>query len=466
MFEPKPLKRFLIGLFVVAAGFAAVGGYAAASREREYRKLVAVGDSALARDDTFVAVEAFSGAIALRPDSMLAYLKRGEAYYRRGELQNARRDLRFAASLDATSVRVFEALGDVNYGLREYERAADRYADCLRLDDSSSRIQYKLGLAHYHAGRPAAALRPLVRAVSMDPRDANAEYVLGLALRDLGRTKEAVDALRRAVKLAPAFTEARAELATVYEALGRTGEEIEELEALAALSPRPERAVALGLAYARAGRTNQAVLTLGSAAERFPDTAQVYVALGRVWLDVAQGRNDRIALSKAIEALEGALTTADPTSEALGLFGRALYVSGDLETAEQTLLDAVARTPIDPIAFAYLADVAERLGHMERAKDALLGYRALVPIRDPEADRIAPPVRIADLAVKAGDPVTAARWYRLAAEASPDNPRLLARLAEAAWSAGDQALARSSLARARELQPNDPALRALALRMR
>ncbi len=465
MFEPKPLKRFLIGLFVVAAGFAAVGGYAAASREREYRKLVAVGDSALARDDTFVAVEAFSGAIALRPDSMLAYLKRGEAYYRRGELQNARRDLRFAASLDTTSVRVFEALGDVNYGLKEYERAADRYADCLRLDDSSARVQYKLGVAHYHAGRPAAALKPLSRAVAMDPRDANAEYVLGLALRDLGRTSEGLDALRRAVALSPAFTEARAELAAVYETLGRTGDEIEQLEALAALGPRPERAVALGLAYARAGRTNQAVMTLGSAAERFPDTPQVYVALGRVWLESAQARNDRIALSKAIEALEGALTTADPTSEALALFGRALFISGDLDTAEQTLLEAVARRPVEPIAFVYLADVAERLGRTAAAKDALVSYRALVPTRDQEAERFAPAVRIADLAMKADDAGTAARWYRQAVADSPNNVRLLGRLAEAAWSAGDQALARTSLARALELQPRDPALRALARRI-
>lgn len=466
MFEPKPLKRFLIGLFVVAAGFAAVGGYAAASREREYRKLVAVGDSALSRDDTFVAVEAFSGAIALRPDSMLAYLKRGEAYYRRGELQNARRDLRFAASLDGTSVRVFEALGDVNYGLKEFERAADRYADCLRLDDSSPRVQYKLGLAHYHAGRPAAALKPLERAVGMDPRDANAEYVLGLALRDLARPKEALESLRRAVRLAPAFTEARAQLANLYGALGRTSDEIEQLEALAALGPRPERAVALGLAYARAGRTNQAVLTLGSAAERFPDTAQVYVALGRVWLDVAEARNDRIALSKATEALEGALTTADPTSEALGLFGRALYVSGDLDTAEQTLVDATSRMPVDPIAFVYLADVSERLGHADRATRALVSYRALQPTASAEAERLAPPVRIADLAMRAGDPATATRWYRHAADASPANVRVLAHLADAAWSSGDQALARASLARALELQPHDPTLRSLARRIR
>ncbi|MGE5812908.1 MAG: tetratricopeptide repeat protein [Acidobacteriota bacterium] len=460
------MKRFLIGLFVVVTGLAAVGGYVAASREREYRNLVAVGDAALARDDTFVALEAFSGAIALRPGSMLAYLKRGEAYHRRGELQNARRDLRMAASLDSTSVRVFEALGDVNYSLKEYERAGDRYEDCLRLDDSSPRVQYKLGLAEYHAGKAAAALAPLGRAVAMDPRDPNAQYVLGLALRDLGRTDDAIRALKRAVLLAPASAEPRVELATIYESVGRSGDQIEQLEALAALGPAPERAVALGLAYARAGRTNQAVVTLSNAVDRFPDTSLVYLALGRVWLQTAQARDDRIALRKAVEALEGALTAADPTSEALALFGRAVYLSGDVEAAEQTLVDAVGRMPVEPLAFIYLADAAERLGHTDRAKDALVSYRALLPDSDDTAERLASPVRIASLAMKSGDAVTAARWYRRAADASPNNTGLLQRLVDAAIKSGDPAFARASVQRALERRPDDPALLALSRQVR
>jgi tetratricopeptide (TPR) repeat protein len=460
------LKRFLIGLFVVAAGFAAVAGYSAASQEREYRQLISVGDAALARDDTYVAVEAFSGAVALDRDSMLAFLKRGQAYHRRGELQNAQRDLRTATTLDPASVRAFEALGDVTFALRQYERAADRYAACVRLDDSSARVFYKLGLAQYYAGRPAAAIAPLTRAVSLDTRYAEAQYVLGLAFRDLGRAEEAMGALRRAVSLAPALTEARAELATIYRNLGRSREEVEQLEALAALGPDPERAVALGLAYARAGRTSQAVLALGSAAERFPDAPQVYVALGRVWLEAAEARNDRIALQKAMEALEGALTASDPTSEALALFGRALFLSGDTETAEQTLLDAVSRTPVEPLAFFYLAEVAERVKRFDRAAKALVSYRALLPGDDREAERIAPSARIAEFARRSGDPATSLQWYRRASGLDPSNGRLLGRLAEAALLTGDQELARRSLARAIELAPADPMVRGLQQKIR
>lgn len=459
------MKRFLLALFVVAAGVAGVAGYSAASRDREYRRLVADGDTALKRDDSFFAVEAFSAAIGLKPDSMLAYLRRGEAYRRRGELQAARRDLRTAVELDPGAPRALEALGDVQYAMRQYERAADRYGDCLRLDDTSPRVQYKLGLAQYHAGRPAAAVPPLTRAAALDPTMAEAEYVLGLALRDLLRTGEALRALSRAVALSPALVEARAELAAVYGSLGRTTDEIQQLEALAALSPRPERSVALGLAYARDGRINQAVLTLGRAAERFPDNAQIYVTLGRVWLDLAETRHDRIALSKATEALEAALSTADPSSEALALFGRALYLQPDLTTAEQTLIEATERLPVDPISYVYLAEASERLGHIARARDALVDFRALVGDSSPEARRIAPPVRIAELSVKIGDAPSAVTWYRRASEAAPSDARLLGRLAVAAWTAGDHPLARTSLTRALELAPADPALRSLQRRI-
>lgn len=459
------MKRFLLGLFVVAAGFAAVAGYWAASRERDYRSLLAVGEAAIARGDTFVAIEAFSGALALKPDGMLAYLRRGEAYQGRGDLQNARRDLLRASELDPAATRPLEALGDVTYGLREFEHAADRYAEAVRRDDSSPRLLHKLGLASYHAGRAGAAVQPLSRAVALNPQHAESHYVLGLALGDLRRTDEALEALTRAVALEPGLTAARTELATLYGALGRTAEEIEQREALAALDAHPERSVALGLAYARAGRIHEAVLTLGATAERFPQHPQVYLALGRVWLEDARARDDRIALRKALEALESALTTAEPSSEALALFGHALYLSGDLEAAEQTLLDAVNRTPVEPAAYAYLADVAERLGRPAQAAHALIAFRALLG-DDVPAREAASPARIGDLSLRGADPVTAVTWYRRAAEAAPTDARIQTRLAEAAWAAGHRDLARAALARALELQPEDRAARRLQQRIR
>ena len=106
--------------------------------------------------------------------------------------------------------------------------------------------------------------------------------------------------------------------------------------------------------------TDRAVSTLRQASERYHDAAGVDVALGRVWLEAAQLHGDRIALAKALEALEGAVGT-DDSSEALTLFGRALLLASDQELAERMLQDATTREPVDPTAFFYLADAAERL---------------------------------------------------------------------------------------------------------
>src|SRR5207248_10787329 len=117
------MKALLIAAVAVSA-LAVALAYQVAARDRDYRALLARGDTALHEDQTFGAIEAYSGAIALHPDSMLPHLRRAETYQRRGELDEAARDFRAAAALDPTATRPLEALGDVLYGMKRLERAA------------------------------------------------------------------------------------------------------------------------------------------------------------------------------------------------------------------------------------------------------------------------------------------------------------------------------------------------------
>ena len=131
----------------VAAAALVVGGVLAWTtirQDREFQRLIAAGDAAVAQDQTFTAIEAFSGALALKGDSMLAYLKRGDTYRRRGELAAALRDLRQASALEPTAPRPVELLGDVNAGMERYERAIEHYRQFIALDDRSPRVLYKL----------------------------------------------------------------------------------------------------------------------------------------------------------------------------------------------------------------------------------------------------------------------------------------------------------------------------------
>ena len=202
------MKRSIV-LAAVLALTATCGAvaYQALARDRNYRALVLRGDAALADDQTFAAIEAYSGAIALRPDAMLAYVRRGETYRRRGDrgdLDQAARDFRAAARLDPTATRPLEDLGDVLYQQQRYSQAAEIYARYLRLDDRSARVSYKLALTHYSAGNLDAALSTLHQVLRLNDKMADAYYLMGMCLRDEQRIPDALNAVQKAVSLSPA----------------------------------------------------------------------------------------------------------------------------------------------------------------------------------------------------------------------------------------------------------------------
>jgi tetratricopeptide (TPR) repeat protein len=458
------VKRVLLvmALLAITAVGAAVA-YQSAAREREYRELMAQGDSAVASGDALAGIEDYSGAIVLRPDSMLSHLRRGETYRQRGDLDNAARDFREASALDPTATRPLEQLGDILYQQQRYKAAIDAYEARLRLDDRSASIRYRIGLTHYRDHNLDAALAALRAASALDPQSADVHYLVGVCLREKGKPTEALTELGKAVQLSPGSVAAREELADLLGSLNRHAEEIEQLDVLAALDSRLERRVAVGLAHARAGHLDLAVLTLGSALERAPDQPVLYGALGRVWLDIAETRSDRPdAIGKALEALARAASSPTATSEVKTLYGRALRDDHQLDAAEQVLQQATERFPVDPTAFSELATVAEQLKHYDTARTALVSYNALVE-DDVEFSRRA--LKIGVLSLSVDDPATAIAWLTRASAAAPDDLRTLVALAEAELKAGNRDAAQATLKRGLQLDPANIQLRGLSKRL-
>jgi tetratricopeptide (TPR) repeat protein len=457
------MKRTAVIALLVSASLLAVLGWQAVARQREYARLIGEGDRALSRGETFLAVEAYSGAITLRRDGMLAYLKRGETYRRRGETGAALRDLRKAAELDPTATKPLELLGDLNSSLERYARAQESYEAYLRLDDRSPRVFYKLALARYRLGNPQQGVVPLRQALAIDDRFPPGHYLLGLCLKSLGQTPDAIVSLERAVQLEPGLGAAREELADLYSAARRDKEAINQLEALAALEPgRPERQLALGLAYGRAGRSDLAVITLRRLAEDHPEDPEIYVAIGRVWLEAAEAQRDRVALNKAIEALDSVARRSPPGTDALMLLGRAQMLAGDTGAAERTLKQATAQFPVDPAALLQLANIAERVGHLGTAREALIRYTAISGDGIPPVDRA---IHLGDLSIRLNEPAAAAAWYAKASESPLATSATFARLAESQFRAGDQAGAMVSVERGLQREPKNATLLGLQKRL-
>jgi tetratricopeptide (TPR) repeat protein len=444
-----------VGLLALAV----VGGTLAYQglRARDYRELLGQGEAALSRGELFAAIEAYSGAIALRPDSMIAYLRRGETYEQRGEIDAAVRDYRVAATLDPAAPRPREAVGDALSRRGRYVRAAEAYEDRLRLDDSSAAVMNKLAFARYRAGNLDGALDAVKQSLELSDSAPEAHYLLGLCLRERGELATAIDAFERSIELAPQLAPPREELADLYASLGRRADELGQLRLLAEIDRgHPGREVAIAEALSRAGRRELAILSLGDALERMPDEPLLYTALGRTWLDTAELPSSRPdALPKALAALARVSSSENAGSGALTLYGRALLLSGQDEAAERALRRAVQAFPVDPDAFGALALASWRLGRSQAVRDALADYETLAATPEKFTTGV---VGAARFAMLLDDPAGAAVLFAAAASTRPADVRLLIDLADAQLRSGDLDAARTTIRRGLQTYPREPTL--------
>jgi tetratricopeptide (TPR) repeat protein len=441
---------------LVIAAVAGVLVVQQATRNRRYLQLLESGQQALDAGNSYLAIEAFSGALTLRPDSMVAYYHRGEAYRAQSRAEEAIRDFRAALRLAPGAAQPLIALGDLN-NATDPSQAAMWYARAAHLQSDDPSLLYKLGLARYRSGNPAEAIEPLRRAIARNDSLADSHYLLGLAYRDLWRLNEAMAALERAVKLAPTLIAAREELAALYRAAGRSTDEVAQLRALAALDEAPERIVDIALAQARQQQFDAALATLRELAGTASADSRAQLAIGRVQLARAE-EGERAAVPPALAALEKALGATARRSEGLALFGRALAIGGEHDRAERILLEAVATSPIDPDAYAYLADACETLGHFGEARDALMALDALQGDTAPAAIRARRALRIGTLSLRANDAAVAADYLMQAISAGEDDAHSLAQLAQARWLLRDRNGARNAIQRGLLEAPGDTEL--------
>jgi tetratricopeptide (TPR) repeat protein len=423
--------------------------------DRQYRALLASGDEHLASGDTATAIEAFSGALALRPSSMVAHLRRGEAYRADRRVDEAVRDLLDAARLAPDSTAPALSLGDLYDAEQDWPRAANWYGQAaLRLQTPA--LLYRLALARYRSGSAAAAIDPLQRIVARDDTAGEAYFLLGLAYRDTRRPEDAVKALERAVRIAPSLLAAREELADLYRTQGRAVDEMAQLQALAALDERPARTVAIAVAETRMGQLDASVATLSEVAKADPADPAVALALSRVFLTRAERTLDRPSAIRALAILSGTPADGLNSSERIALLGRAQYLAGDWSRAERTLTDAVRTAPVDLEAFGFLADAAERLGHDADARDALANLDALQGDTASAAARASRARRMGTISLRLGDAAAAARSLVQATDLGAADASTLALLAQAQWQAGDRSGARAALARAVTADGHNP----------
>ena len=273
------VRRTVLAVVLVAvAGVAGALAYRRPGQRAGIRPPDCRGRRAVAGERPFQAIEAYSGAIALKPDSMLAYLKRGAVYQAQNELEAALRDFRSAAELDpelAARARIARRRQRRARPARARHRALRGLYHASTIATPASSTSW--GCARYRAGRDCCRDgQRLQQALAIDPAMGEAHYLLGLVQRDLGQAAGRSQVARRGGTALPGQPDGRARSAGRCLSAGRRSRQGDQ-SARGAGGPRARarrRLVAVGLAQARAGRDDAAVITLGRAVERFPDAPQ------------------------------------------------------------------------------------------------------------------------------------------------------------------------------------------------
>lgn len=214
---------------------------------------------------------------------------------------------------------------------------------------------------------PGLAAPTLERALSLQPAYADAHALLGQALIALNRAEEARSHLEEAVQLAPESPLARSLLGLHYLQMDDAAAARPHLEAAYDLDPQnPAFSLYLARAYANLGNYVAARVWLQEATRLAPEDPIIWRQVTRFYL--ARGL---VGAGEGIEAAQTLVELAPQSAVAHDLLGRALFLAGDAERAQEELMKAVELDPTLAQAHYHLGQTYAYLGRQEDARDAL-----------------------------------------------------------------------------------------------
>jgi arylsulfatase A-like enzyme/tetratricopeptide (TPR) repeat protein len=251
-------------------------------------------------------------------------------------------------------------------------RASEEAAAIAREDPENPFAYTTVATLAYKAGRLAEAARAFHRALELDPDRPAVRQNYGRLLRDMDRLGDSEKELRVALQQTDAAdARARSSLAETLILLGKTDEASRLVADALRIEPKdPDALAAQGRLLAAQGKLDDAVRSLGAAAET--GDADSRIELARVWLR----RGD---YGRAREEVGAVLTNNPGHPWALAVLGQALVLQGQREEGLATLRRAEAAHPLRPEAWLTLAegfDAAKDPAAAARCRQAAQALRA------------------------------------------------------------------------------------------
>jgi tetratricopeptide (TPR) repeat protein len=210
--------------------------------------------------------------IAKNPGSWMSYANLGYSYMEHGKTDEAIDCFRQAIKLNPSSFEAINNLGLALSAKGKLDEAIEQYQHALQLNPKDFSAYNNLGLALAAKGRIAEAIVEYQKAIDLDPGFVRAHLNKAAALVQANRAPDAVAEYKAALSLQPDNLEALNDLAwlrsTHPDASVRDGAEAVQLAERACellQYSQAEPLLTLAVAYAEAGRFNEAVAAASKA---------------------------------------------------------------------------------------------------------------------------------------------------------------------------------------------------------
>lgn len=175
--------------------------------------------------------------------------QQGRAFAKNRDLRSAVEAYSKAVELDPDSCEGHEGLATCAYMLGDFQESIKQYIRLTLLKPMESRFFTNLGAIHNRIGEHMKACDFLRKAIQRNKRCAESFYNLGIAQRKLKQNSMAVSAYKEAIKIDPMMAEAYQNLANVYADMGNLQMAVASFKKALEIRPDFEKAIA-GLAKA------------------------------------------------------------------------------------------------------------------------------------------------------------------------------------------------------------------------
>jgi tetratricopeptide (TPR) repeat protein len=230
------------------------------------------------------AIQDFSEAIRLDPNSEIAYYGRGYAYKKKGDYDRAIQDFNEAIHLNPSFERAYYDRGNAYIDKDDYDRAIQEFDDAIRLNPKDANAYNNRGVAYERKDDYGHAIQDYNQAILLNSNSTSAYSNRGSAYFSQSNLSAAIADFEHTISVAPSSSEALYAVLMLHVIMKRQGhDDAQQLARVAAgtdLSKWPGQVLKLDLGQMTANEVMTAAAGPGSDRQKKWRVCEAYFFTG------------------------------------------------------------------------------------------------------------------------------------------------------------------------------------------